>query len=320
MVKKDKDASAELADALKLVEKVIADPDAEPFKSPVLWKEWGILDYPDIVKEPMDLGTVRSNLLSKKYANLSQFARDVNLVWKNCMAYNADKSDYYKLAKKLERQFNREMSKLNKKHSVAGASTQGAGTAGGSKTGRGISEEDKASFCNMIYKLNDINLGKFIQTVDELYASALRKNSAVDVEVNIDALDLSAFRELEALIKKMLEAERLSKGGPVVKKKEDGTNGAAQVQTNASKSVPTSIMATNAPAPGRAVPGATPQASLPGLATTDAKRVAGTAAPEDQDRSAKRIRTEENAQVKKEDRPAAAAAAAPATAAVPASK
>lgn len=28
------------------------------FMTPVLWKEWGLLDYPKIIKHPMDLGTV----------------------------------------------------------------------------------------------------------------------------------------------------------------------------------------------------------------------------------------------------------------------
>ena len=30
-----------------------------PFLEPVPWKEWGLDDYPRIIKQPMDLGTVK---------------------------------------------------------------------------------------------------------------------------------------------------------------------------------------------------------------------------------------------------------------------
>lgn len=30
-----------------------------PFLEPVQWKEWGLLDYPKVIKHPMDLGTVK---------------------------------------------------------------------------------------------------------------------------------------------------------------------------------------------------------------------------------------------------------------------
>jgi hypothetical protein len=30
-----------------------------PFLEPVMWKEWGLLDYPKVIKNPMDLGTVK---------------------------------------------------------------------------------------------------------------------------------------------------------------------------------------------------------------------------------------------------------------------
>ena len=30
----------------------------DPFREPVPWKEWGLEDYPLIIKQPMDLSTV----------------------------------------------------------------------------------------------------------------------------------------------------------------------------------------------------------------------------------------------------------------------
>lgn len=31
----------------------------EPFLDPVPWKEWNLMDYPTIVKHPMDLNTIK---------------------------------------------------------------------------------------------------------------------------------------------------------------------------------------------------------------------------------------------------------------------
>jgi len=36
-----------------------------PFREPVDWKNLGLLDYPSIVKHPMDLGTIRVQINPK---------------------------------------------------------------------------------------------------------------------------------------------------------------------------------------------------------------------------------------------------------------
>lgn len=60
----------------------------EPFHERVNWEEWGLYDYLQIVKEPMDLGTVRVKLGKSEYAKPSEFARDMRLIWDNCRLYN----------------------------------------------------------------------------------------------------------------------------------------------------------------------------------------------------------------------------------------
>ena len=34
-------------------------PDADPFTEPVDWEAFGLMDYPEIITHPMDLGTVQ---------------------------------------------------------------------------------------------------------------------------------------------------------------------------------------------------------------------------------------------------------------------
>ena len=45
-------------------------------------------DYPTIVKNPMDLGTVERRLKNEKYKFVEEFLDDVQLIWDNCKLYN----------------------------------------------------------------------------------------------------------------------------------------------------------------------------------------------------------------------------------------
>ena len=77
----------------------------EPFRERVNWEEWGLYDYLQVVKEPMDLGTIRSKLSKNEYKKPAELARDMRLVWSNCKLYNQDGSDLYLLADELAKKF-----------------------------------------------------------------------------------------------------------------------------------------------------------------------------------------------------------------------
>ena len=59
-------AAAKLEDALKQCQKILnvmmAHKDANPFMEPVKWSEWGLTDYPKVIKHPMDLNKVNVSL------------------------------------------------------------------------------------------------------------------------------------------------------------------------------------------------------------------------------------------------------------------
>ena len=60
----------------------------------------------------MDLGTVKKKLEKGKYHDVSEAADDIRLVWKNCMTYNADGSDFYRLADSYRKRFEERYQKL----------------------------------------------------------------------------------------------------------------------------------------------------------------------------------------------------------------
>ena len=70
----------------------------EPFREPVDWENLGLFDYPQVIKKPMDLGMVKKKINEGKYKTIHEASDDVRMIWKNCMTYNADGSDFYNLA------------------------------------------------------------------------------------------------------------------------------------------------------------------------------------------------------------------------------
>ncbi|UZJ56344.1 hypothetical protein CBS101457_005664 [Exobasidium rhododendri] len=47
-------------------------------------------DYYDVIKSPMDLGTMLRNIKSGRYKTKAQFMRDLDLIWDNCLTYNSE--------------------------------------------------------------------------------------------------------------------------------------------------------------------------------------------------------------------------------------
>lgn len=73
--------------------------DTEAFHLPVNSKN--VPDYYTIIKQPMDLQTLRKNIRSKKYKNREDFMQDVNLIWKNSEIYNGPNHLITSYAKKM---------------------------------------------------------------------------------------------------------------------------------------------------------------------------------------------------------------------------
>lgn len=73
---------------LQILDSLIASGDSEEFREPVDWVGLGLTDYLDVIKRPMDLGTVRKQLEQGVYSTPHECAADVRLIWDNCRLYN----------------------------------------------------------------------------------------------------------------------------------------------------------------------------------------------------------------------------------------
>lgn len=82
--KPDDSLEAQLKRALGALKKTMQIADAEPFNVPVDAKGLGIPDYLDVVKSPMDYGTIRTKLEKGEYAEVAEMLKDVRQVSENC--------------------------------------------------------------------------------------------------------------------------------------------------------------------------------------------------------------------------------------------
>ncbi|KPP60633.1 bromodomain-containing protein 4-like [Scleropages formosus] len=85
---------------------------AWPFYKPVDVEALGLHDYYDIIKHPMDLGTIKSKLESKQYLEAQEFAADMRLMFSNCYKYNPPDHDVVAMARKLQDVFEMRYAKM----------------------------------------------------------------------------------------------------------------------------------------------------------------------------------------------------------------
>ncbi|XP_030564506.1 CREB-binding protein isoform X1 [Drosophila novamexicana] len=85
------------------------EPESVPFRYPVDPQALGIPDYFEIVKKPMDLGTIRNNILNGKYSDPWEYVDDVWLMFDNAWLYNRKTSRVYRYCTKLSEVFEAEI-------------------------------------------------------------------------------------------------------------------------------------------------------------------------------------------------------------------
>jgi hypothetical protein len=59
-------------------------------------------DYHTVIQNPMCFSEIYQKLNSHTYTEMKQFEHDIQLIWQNCMDYNACDTSFYKVANKLK--------------------------------------------------------------------------------------------------------------------------------------------------------------------------------------------------------------------------
>jgi len=77
-----------------------------PFMERVDYVKLNIPDYPKLIKNPMDLGTIRQKLEEDEYDNAALFEADVRLVLQNCFKFNPAGTPVHAMGRRMESLFN----------------------------------------------------------------------------------------------------------------------------------------------------------------------------------------------------------------------
>lgn len=188
-------AADQLAQCKSLMRDLRKKDTAEPFLTPVDWKTLHIPDYPTIIKRPMDLGTVWSQLEAGHYTNARDVAADVDLVWTNAMTYNMDDSWIHQAASKLK----------------AHTSSKFAGLAGDSTHANDDPDQPTELTFEMKHRLNQNanqlsskDLYGMVGIVEENCKRALDQTNPAEVEIDIDTLDLQTFLKVDKYVQDCL--------------------------------------------------------------------------------------------------------------------
>ena len=82
------------------------------FNTPVDPESLNIPTYFDVIKNPMDLGTIQQNMDDEVYQSLSEWTADIRLVWSNAKLFNGIGSEVANMAETLEKIFESDLAKL----------------------------------------------------------------------------------------------------------------------------------------------------------------------------------------------------------------
>jgi Bromodomain extra-terminal - transcription regulation len=115
----------------------------------------------------------------------------MRLIWRNCMTYNANGSDFYELANDLNSKFEDRYKKLLTDFMIEDKPSENA------ESTKTVSLEEKKVFAKLLFKLSKEDVGKIIVDVDTRCPSALTKNmTETEAELNVDKIPVGIFREL----------------------------------------------------------------------------------------------------------------------------
>ena len=183
------------SDDIKKLEKVFtsieADPQAYDFLEPVDYVALNILDYPNIIKTPMDLGTVKSNLKDKKYPTFLEFLSDIDLIWTNCRTYNMAGSEIVKMAnhcekafkKLIEKQFKNYMSKSSSKNEIEDNDST-------------LTMEQKMKLTDKIRVLSNEGLTQVVKLIMKECPKGIEDVDSEKLQIKIDLIDHKTYTQL----------------------------------------------------------------------------------------------------------------------------
>jgi len=189
------------------------------FAEPVDPVALNIPDYFTIIKNPMDLGTIRKKLEAGSYEDVAQFKADVDLVFTNACTYNMPGSDVYVMSEMVRKEFNKKFAPIERRQrapsrkkreytppaedvEMVEAAPRAPRTRratpkkkAAKKEALPMTKEEKRLLSQAINHLPSDNLGMVVRIIQQSLPHI--NDQAEEIEIDIDALDAVTLRQLE---------------------------------------------------------------------------------------------------------------------------
>jgi hypothetical protein len=100
---------------LEILTKFQVHEHGRVFNNPVDPVALGLPDYFEIIKNPMDLGTIRTKLHDGHYRSVDDFRKDIKLTFKNAETYNRPGSSVHDMALNFWEQFELDFAQMSRR-------------------------------------------------------------------------------------------------------------------------------------------------------------------------------------------------------------
>ena len=180
----------------KIFDTIEKDNQAYEFLAPVDYIALNILDYPKIITHPMDLGTVKKNLLNGEYKIFQDFMSDLNLIWKNCRTYNLPGSEIVKMANHCDKKMKSLIDKQFK-------NSKGKGDSSKSKNeNSSLTLSDKTKLIESIREQSNEGLTQIIKIILKECPKGIEDIDSEKLQIKVDLLDKKTYDSINQYLEK----------------------------------------------------------------------------------------------------------------------
>ena len=180
----------------KIFDTMEKDNQAFEFLNPVDWEGLQILDYPKIIAHPMDLGTVKKNLLNGEYKIFQDFMSDINLIWKNCRTYNVPGSEIVKMANHCDKKIKQLIDKQFKNYQNKGGSNKNK------NENSSLTLAEKTKLIESIREQPNEGLTQIVKIILKECPKGIEDIDSEKLQIKVDLLDKKTYDSINQYLEK----------------------------------------------------------------------------------------------------------------------
>ena len=189
----------------KIFDTIEKDAQSDAFLAPVDYIGLNILDYPKIIQHPMDLGTVKKNLLNGEYKLFQEFMSDINLIWNNCRTYNVPGSDIVKMANHCDKKMKQ---LIDKQFKNAKPKSDNAKPKNEKNENQSLTLTEKSKLIESIREQSNEGLTQIVKIILKECPKGIEDIDPEKLQIKIDMLDYRTYD----LINQYLEKSNTTNG------------------------------------------------------------------------------------------------------------